>query len=283
VLLMAACGLLVLAGLLAIGVWGGIRFDPPPPEGGDQRPSAAAGVLRRYLWYVTVAVGAGVGSGILIAGAGGRLAMRLLAVTAGDAAQGRLTEADETVGEITVGGTIGFVIFVTLVFGAGAGALHLLVRRWLPEGRAGGLAFGALLLVLLATRLDPLRSANPDFSIVGPPWLAVLVFSALVVAHGALVAAIAGRYSRALPLISRRPRTIAAHAPLLCLAPFAPVVLPIAVVGLIVLALSRIRSIAALARSSRSTAIGRIVLAAVVLVALPGFVSSFVTILSDPS
>ena len=39
--------------------------------------------------------------------------MRLLAVTAGDAAQGRITEADQLVGAISVDGTMGFVIFRT--------------------------------------------------------------------------------------------------------------------------------------------------------------------------
>ena len=35
---------------------------------------------------------------MVAAGAGGRLVMRLLAVTAGDGAQGRITEADQVVG-----------------------------------------------------------------------------------------------------------------------------------------------------------------------------------------
>ena len=38
--------------------------------------------------------------------------MRLLAATSGRAAQGRLTEAGERVGEITTDGTIGFLLFV---------------------------------------------------------------------------------------------------------------------------------------------------------------------------
>ena len=60
--------------------------------------------------YITLAVLAGVGSGVLIVGAGGRLAMRLLAATAGEGAQGRETEAEEIVGQITTGGTIEFVL-----------------------------------------------------------------------------------------------------------------------------------------------------------------------------
>lgn len=43
--------------------------------------------------------------------------MRLLAATAGDAAQGRRTEAEEIVGRITTGGSIGFIVFTGLFFG----------------------------------------------------------------------------------------------------------------------------------------------------------------------
>jgi hypothetical protein len=68
----------------------------------------------------------------------------------------------------------------------------LLVRRWLPTGRAAGLTYGALLLVVAGTRLDPLRPGNPDFDLVGPGWVSVAAFATLVVFHGVLVAALAG-------------------------------------------------------------------------------------------
>jgi hypothetical protein len=64
-------------------------------------------VRRPELWSLTVAVTSGVGAGLLAAGAGGRLAMRLLAVTAGADAQGRITEAEQVVGRISVDDTLG--------------------------------------------------------------------------------------------------------------------------------------------------------------------------------
>ena len=243
-------------------------------------PSAGL-VARRYLWYVTVAVVSGLGSGVLLAGDGGRLAMRLLAATAGDAAQDRLTEADQTVGEITVGGTIGFIVFTGLFFGGASGALYLLVRRFLPHGRLGGIAFGGLLLVLLATRTEPLRADNPDFDIVGPSWLAVAVFAALVLAHGMLVAALAGRYSRSLPLISPRRRAILGHGPLLLLGPMFPVVVPLAVIGLLTVGLSRLQRLVEVMRSQRFITVGRIVLVVIVLIALPSFLISVSDILGS--
>lgn len=147
--LMVGCGLLVLLGVVAVARWGGVKVKPPEAESSPDLPSAGL-VGRRYLWYLTLAVVSGVGSGLLVAGPGGRLAMRLLAATAGDAAQGRKTEAEEIVGRISVGGTIGLVIFVALFFGLATGVLFLLIRRWLPGGRLGGLTYGALLLVLAA-------------------------------------------------------------------------------------------------------------------------------------
>ncbi|HET7489538.1 MAG TPA: hypothetical protein VFJ85_16545 [Acidimicrobiales bacterium] len=115
-------------------------------------------------------------------GPGGRLAMRLLAVTAGDAAQGRLTEADQVVGRITTGGTIGFVIFNGVFGGLAAGLVYLVVRRCLPAGRLGAVVYGLALLVVVGTTVDPLRGGNPDFDLVGPGWLAALVFSLVLVA-----------------------------------------------------------------------------------------------------
>ncbi len=209
---MVVCGLLVLAGLAAIVRWGELQPEPPwSTSDPDETPSPGE-IARRYIWYVTVAVVSGLASGLLVAGAGGRLAMRLLAATAGDAAQGRVTEADQVVGKITVGGTIGFIVFTGLFFGLASGALYLLIRRWLPGGRLAGVAFGGVLLVVAATRIEPLRRDNPDFDLVGPGWLSLLVFAALVVAHGMSVAAVAGRYSLVLPLLSRRGRSVLAHA-----------------------------------------------------------------------
>ncbi|HEX2698630.1 MAG TPA: hypothetical protein VHM89_00295 [Acidimicrobiales bacterium] len=275
--LMLACGLLLAAGVVGVVCWGGADVGLPPVEGPPGRSSPGL-VARRYLWYLTLAVVSGLGSGVLVAGAGGRLAMRLLAATAGESAQGRLTEADEVVGRISAGGTITFVVFVALFFGTASGVVYLVIRRWLPRGRLGGLTYGAVLLVAAATRLDPLRADNPDFDLVGPGWLAVVVFGALVVVHGMLVAAVAGRYSQALPSPSRDRRSLARHAPLGLLLPAAPVVVLLAVAGALAVALSRLEPLVAFLRSSRFVAGGRVALGIAGLVALPGSVSALIDI-----
>jgi hypothetical protein len=228
-------------------------------------------------------VGSGAAAGILAAGAGGRLVMRLLAVTAGADAQGRITEAEEIVGRITVDGTIGFVLFTGLFFGLPSAAGYLLLRRWLPAGWAAGFTYGALLLVVAGTRLEPLRRANPDFDLVGPGWLAVAAFTALVVFHGMLVAALAGRLSRAVPLLAARPGAIAVHASLLLpLLPAVPLIVVMVVAGVLVVLVSRIPAIVAAWHSRRVLPAGRVALAVLALVAIPGFASSVVDILGRP-
>jgi hypothetical protein len=173
----AACVALVLVGV-AIVVSASARAEP------------VAVPLRRQLG---AALAAGVVAGILAAGAGGRLVMRLLAITSPDG-EGSITEAGEIVGDITIGGTLGFILFTGLAAGLLSGVLYAAVRPVLPPARVSGAILGALLLVLLGSRLDPLRSDNFDFALVGPAWLAVLSFSVLAIFHGMLVVALASRW-----------------------------------------------------------------------------------------
>jgi hypothetical protein len=276
------CVMLVLVGLVAVVRWGGLAVEPPPvpaPDApGSTVPLPVSLVVRRYLWYLAVALVSGAAAGILAAGAGGRLVMRLLAVTAGADAQGRITEAEQLVGRITVNGTLGFVVFTALFFGLASGLVYVLLYRWLPACWGGGLAYGVLLLVVAGTRLEPLRRDNPDFDLVGPGWLAVATFAALVVFHGLLVAALAGRLSRAVPLLAASPGAIAAHAPLLVLLLLVPLGLLVVMVGVVVVVASRIPPVVAAAQSRRLVVVGRAALAVACLLVVPGFVSTVVTI-----
>jgi hypothetical protein len=203
--------------------------------------------------------------------------MRLLAVTAGDQAQGQLTEAEEVVGRISTGGTIGFVVFTALFFGLATGIVYILVRRWLPAGRLGGLAFGALLLVLVGSRIEPLRADNPDFDLVGPSWVALAAFGALVVTHGMLVAALAARYSRRLAPFSAGSRAWLGYAPLLVLVPIFPVLAIFGAGGAVAVLIGKTAGPSSDLRpgmSHRALIGGRAVLCVAAVVALPGFVSA---------
>jgi hypothetical protein len=265
------CALLMVVGAVAATRWGHLAVVAPWTAVPEQTPPDLKASAQRFLWHLDLVVLSGLASGLVAAGAGGRLVMRLLAVTAGDQAQGRVTEAEEVVGRITVGGTIGFIIFVGLFGGLVIGGVYMLLRRWLPPARLGAMAFGAFLLLVFATRIEPLRADNPDFRLVGPGWLALVAFGSLALFHALVLAAIAGRLSRALPVVSRQWRSVAAHLPLLLLLMTGPFLLVLlAGAALVTVALQR-PALAAWWRSAAAVTAGRVVLAGVAAVAFPGF------------
>lgn len=272
---MLICAALLLAGLVGGGFSLRLEFRSPDRVV-DLTATEAA---KRFVWYASLALTAGVSAGITILGAGGRLAMRLLAATASDDAQGRLTEADEVVGEITVDGTVSFVLFIGIAGGVLAATLYLLIRRLLPPRWLGGLAFGAGLLVVVGTTLDPLRAENPDFDIVGPGWLAIVVFSLLMVAFGIVLSGLTAAISLWLPPLAANRRVLLRYLLPAAFAAFAfSVTAVVIVIGIAVIAFTRWRPIVDVVRSRRWVVAGRVLGVVVVLIALPNAVSTFVDI-----
>jgi len=102
--------LLALAVVLCV-VWGRERLVEPalPAPASDAARSASAPTaprlrrhldgLRLYAWWVSMFLVAATASTLLVTGAGGRLAMRLLALTSPEAT-GRLTEAAARVADV---------------------------------------------------------------------------------------------------------------------------------------------------------------------------------------
>jgi hypothetical protein len=164
-------------------------------------------------------------AGPLVLGLGGRLAMRITAATSDDRVQGALTDAEETVGEITLGGTIGLVLFIGLFGGLVSGILFMGIRRWLrgPAWRAG-LIMGALGLALIgrSVALDP---DSIDFDLLSPRWLAVTLFVVLALFYGVVLVALIERLDRSYPMLAARPGAIAAHVPVLAAMLLPPVAL----------------------------------------------------------
>jgi hypothetical protein len=103
-----------------------------------------------------------------------------------------------------------------------------------------------------------------------------------VVFHGVLLAALAARLSRAVPLLGSGARAIVAHAPLLLLLPLGSATLLLAVVGVIGVLVSQVPAVSAAWRDPRMDTAGRIALVALAVVALPGFASAVVDILGRP-
>ena len=278
-MLMGALGALLAVGLVLAARWCTVVYTLPatPKEGAGAVPSPRAAALS-YGRGAAIGLVAGVWTGFLVTGPGVRLIMRLLAVTAGDDAQGRITEADEIVGHIDLGGTIGLIVFGGILPGLLSGLLYMVVRRWLPNGVWGGLSYGGLHLATAATRLDPLRPDNPDFGLVGPGWLAVLTFGLLAVVHGMTVASFASRYSQAFapnpegPL-SRRRIAVPLIGPTL-FALVSVVAAAALLAGMVVaVAASRLAPLVAAMRSRTLVLAGRAALALLAVGLAPGAIS----------
>ena len=287
-LLVIVSGALLAVAVAMCVVWGREPLvEPEIPRSPNSAPGPTVSRvsrhldgLRLYAWWASMLLVVGTVSCLLVTGAGGRLAMRLLAVTSPEAT-GRLTEAQATVGEITFEGTIGYLVFGALPFAFASTALYLLVAPWLPRGRLAGPTFGLAVFIVVAPFIDPLRADNVDFDIVGPGWLSVLVFAALAVLQGAFLSAFSGRLSRSLPLMTRTnwPDTV---LPLLLAVVLFPLGAVLAVGALVTFVLPRLLPSFLAVRASRvGVIVGRILPALAVLAALPAFVGAVVSIWSS--
>jgi len=145
---------------------------------------------------------AGLITGLLFAGVGGRVAMRLSALM-DPSARRRTTEAGARVGEITLEGSIGFVVFVGIFTGIGLALIWVLVQRWLPANRAYRYLAGAAIGIAMGGRFA-IDGRNVDFLILGPQAAQVALFITLAATTGAAVVAIDDRLERRLP-VARRP------------------------------------------------------------------------------
>jgi hypothetical protein len=226
---------------------------------------------------LAVATTAGVVAGVLVAGLGGRLVMRILGATSGDTAQGKVTEADEVVGEITAGGTIGIVIFVGLFGGLLTALGFVLVRRWLPTtAGSAGLVAGILLLGTIGVG-DAMSPDNVDFAILRPTWLAVTLIVVVALLFGVTFTALAARLDAGMPTMDRRLSSIASHASLVVLS-FPPLVVAAAayVAGRAALR-GRLTPLIANPTARRA---GRVVVGAAVVLAAANTVAAIVEIAS---
>lgn len=278
-----ASALLMLAGAVLIVVWGGAPVRPPPgqyaaPDPSSDRSEGQNRALQRYLWWANLACFAAAVSALLIAWPGGRLVMRVLAMTSPASAQGQTTEAQATVGVPSLQGTLELLLIGGLPAGFIASLIFLLIHRLLPSGRLGGPLAGLTGLLVLGAFLDPFRVNNIDFRIVGPGWLSVVLFTILAVLVGALAAAAAGWYSQRLPMPSGQAGK--AYIPLVAGLVFLPAAVLIAVGALMVMIWSAVVPNPHSWASPRYKWAGMALLGLAVLSTLPAFIGSINFIIS---
>ena len=138
---------------------------------------------RRVRWLLIRGLSAAI-VGLLVLGAGGRLAMLGSRLLHPDAV-GRLTENGNRVGEVTLGGTVELLVFGGLLSGLAAGVVWALTAEWLPRRwwvvGAATTALGAPSLI------DP---GNRDFQILDPPIVDLVLLVGLLFGFGVVLLAV---------------------------------------------------------------------------------------------
>jgi hypothetical protein len=183
---------------LTMALWLVVRYRGTERAGPLEldRESSVAERLSAVVGRASGMMAGAVLASVLVLGMGGRWMMRVLAATSPESAQGRLTDAEERVGEVTFEGTIGFVVFIGLFGGLFSLAVIVVLRRWLPRRSLGaGLVVAGLGAGLLARPTGFVDPHNRDFLILSPAWLAVLLALALMVLHGLLLVVLVDRWS----------------------------------------------------------------------------------------
>lgn len=184
---------------------------------------------------VRVAAGGLVGglvSGLLVAGVGGRIAMRIVALQTPAGYQGLTTDDGATTGEITLLGSLGLIVFLALVGGMG-GLVYATVRTALPERRRP-LAWGLLTGLVVGSMV--IHADGVDYAVLGSRWVSVALFAAVSAGYGAVAAHLSERLLRPEGW-ARRTTPVRAGLPFAAMLP-GLVVVPI-VGGLVALAVAR--------------------------------------------
>ncbi|MEA2609411.1 MAG: hypothetical protein QOJ75_1654 [Chloroflexota bacterium] len=147
---------------------------------------------------------AGLLTGLLVAGIGGRLVMRAAALLE-PSATGRLTENGNLIGEITIGGSFA-LLFAGVFFGLAGAVVWVVVSPWLPERpRARALVAAPVAVALSAVGL--IDGFNPDFSVLQHDVTTVLLLLVLVAIAGVVISVFDHWLDGRLPTAGASPRS----------------------------------------------------------------------------
>jgi len=151
---------------------------------------------------------AGLVVGIVVAGFGGRIAMRLAALRVGDAT-GALTENGNRIGDITLAGSLGLIL-IGLLFGALAGTVWVVIRPWLP-GAGLRRALVAMIVAIGLGSFGLIRGGNSDFMVLRHDPVVVGLLVGLVGLIGLSISLVDGWLDRLMPVaasVTSRPTSI---------------------------------------------------------------------------
>ncbi len=148
------------------------------------RPTSVVNEVGDRLWVLIVA---GIPIGVVVAGAGSRLAMYVLRLTSPDNVRGRISDDGFEIGRFTLSGTYNLLVLGAAVGVIGAAAYRA-VAPWLigpiwfrrfTVAAASGAVVGSMLV----------HADGIDFHVLKPQWLAIGLFVALPAVFGATMAA----------------------------------------------------------------------------------------------
>lgn len=140
---------------------------------------------------------AGLLTGIVVAGLGGRIVMRLAALIVPTSA-GRFTENGNQIGDITLSGTFGLILVGGLFFGLFGATVWVVVSPWIPGAGVRRAIFTMPIAVAL-TGMVLIQGTNPDFRILQHDGLVVAMLVALVALAGLSIALVDGWLERRMP------------------------------------------------------------------------------------
>ena len=169
---------------------------------------------------------AGLLTGVLIAGLGGRLVMRAAALLE-PSAIGRLTENGNKIGDITTGGTFGLLL-VGVFFGLAGAVVWVVVSPWLPD-RPGVRALVAAPVAVALSAVSLIDGFNPDFSVLHHDVATVLLLVFLVAAAGVVISVFDHWLDGRLPAAGASPVSDSAY--LVLSVAGAGLILPVVVAG----------------------------------------------------
>lgn len=173
-------------------------------------PHAPFNTVFGLVRHITIGGLAGLATGFLVAGIGGRLFMRIAGAASGERGAGLQTEAGFTVGEITLEGTIFLIVFIGILAGVLGAFTYLAFRPWLAwAGRWRGLANGVVLFSLGSATSDMMNTDNIDFIILRNSELLVLLIFGLFVAFGVVIDFIFSYLDARMPDSERHSRSLA--------------------------------------------------------------------------
>ncbi|MGZ8607546.1 MAG: hypothetical protein ACXWXQ_10945 [Actinomycetota bacterium] len=212
---------------------------------------------------LSAAVAAGLVTGALIGGIGGRIAMFVLRLTSDPSVRGLESDDGFTIGVVS-SATLFLVVF-TMVLGLVGAIAYLGIRSWLPErwrpwlfGSLTGLLGGALIV----------HPDGIDFTSIEPAALAIAMFVVIPAAYGVATSLLVERFLRDDSMFAGSRASLALLAFLLPLGLLGPTGLAVLAVILAALVLRpRVPGLAGLWTSAPVTWLGRIALAAVAIAA----------------